>query len=361
MLYNLLYPLSQYISVFNVFKYITFRTAYAIITALLISLIITPYLIKLLKSLQLSQKTKGYEPERHKEKEGTPTMGGLGILLSTVIATLLWSDLTNYYVWIVIFVMVGTGAIGFFDDYIKTIRKNPEGLHPKVKFYGQLLVGTIAVLLVDYVDASGNADKLAFPFFKNFVIDLGYFYILLGVFIIVGTSNAVNLTDGLDGLAIMPTVIAFGTFIIFAYVAGHAKIAAYLQILNVKGAGELSIFCGAMVGAGLGFLWFNAYPASLFMGDVGSLPLGATLGTVAVIVKQEIVLAIVGGVFVLETISVILQVGFFKMTKGKRLFRMAPIHHHFELKGWSEPKIIVRFWIVSFVLALLALSTLKLR
>ncbi|ADR19634.1 phospho-N-acetylmuramoyl-pentapeptide-transferase [Calditerrivibrio nitroreducens] len=361
MLYNLLYPLSKYFSLFNVFKYITFRTAYAIITALIISLFITPLLIKLLKQLQLSQKTKGYEPERHKEKEGTPTMGGVGILLSALITTLLWADITNSYIWIIIFVMVGTGIIGFLDDYIKTIKKNPEGLHPKAKFYGQLVVGTLAVLLINYVDSSNVSSKLALPFFKNLVVDLGYFYIILGVFIIVGTSNAVNLTDGLDGLAIMPTVIAFGTFIIFAYVSGHAKIANYLQILNVKGAGEISVFCGAMVGAGLGFLWFNAYPASLFMGDVGSLPLGATLGTVAVIVKQEIVLAIVGGVFVLETISVILQVGFFKVTKGKRLFRMAPIHHHFELKGWSEPKIIVRFWIISFILALLALSTLKLR
>jgi len=361
MLYNLLYPLSKYISLFNVFKYITFRTVYAIITALFISLVITPTLIKLLKQLQLSQKTKGYEPERHKEKEGTPTMGGLGILLSALISTLLWADLKNSYIWIIILVMIGTGAVGFLDDYIKTIKKNPEGLHPKAKFYGQVLIGTVAILLINYVDTSNVSTKLALPFFKNVILDLGYFYIIFGIFIIVGTSNAVNLTDGLDGLAIMPTVIAFGTFIIFAYVSGHAKIASYLQILNVKGAGEVAIFCGAMVGSGLGFLWFNAYPASLFMGDVGSLPLGATLGTVAIIVKQEIVLAIVGGIFVLETISVILQVGFFKMTKGKRLFRMAPIHHHFELKGWSEPKIIVRFWIISFVLALVAISTLKLR
>jgi phospho-N-acetylmuramoyl-pentapeptide-transferase len=361
MLYNLLYPLSKYISLFNVFKYITFRTVYAIITALFISLVITPILIKLLKQLQLSQKTKGYEPERHKEKEGTPTMGGLGILLSALISTLLWADLKNSYIWIIILVMIGTGAVGFLDDYIKTIKKNPEGLHPKAKFYGQVLIGTVVIFLINYVDTSNVSTKLALPFFKNVILDLGYFYIILGIFIIVGTSNAVNLTDGLDGLAIMPTVIAFGTFIIFAYVSGHAKIASYLQILNVKGAGEVAIFCGAMVGSGLGFLWFNAYPASLFMGDVGSLPLGATLGTVAIIVKQEIVLAIVGGIFVLETISVILQVGFFKMTKGKRLFRMAPIHHHFELKGWSEPKIIVRFWIISFVLALVAISTLKLR
>ncbi|MCA1927319.1 MAG: phospho-N-acetylmuramoyl-pentapeptide-transferase [Calditerrivibrio sp.] len=361
MLYNLLYPLSEYFSIFNVFKYITFRTAYAIITALVISLFITPILIKILKHLQLSQKTKGYEPERHKVKEGTPTMGGLGILLSALISTLLWADLRNIYIWVIVFVMFGTGLIGFFDDYIKTIKKNPEGLHPRGKFWGQVVVGTIAVLAIHFVDKSGYSSKLAFPFFKNLILDLGYFYILFGIFIIVGTSNAVNLTDGLDGLAIMPTVIAFGTFIIFAYVTGHAKISAYLQIINVQGAGEVSVFCGAMVGAGLGFLWFNAYPASLFMGDVGSLPLGATLGTVAIITKHEIVLAIVGGVFVLETISVMLQVGFFKMTKGKRLFRMAPIHHHFELKGWSEPKIIVRFWIISFILALIALSTLKLR
>ncbi|KAA0257858.1 phospho-N-acetylmuramoyl-pentapeptide-transferase [Deferribacter autotrophicus] len=361
MLYNLLYPLSEHFIVFNVFRYITFRTIYAIITAFILSIIFGPKIIKELKNMQISQKAKGYEPERHKEKEGTPTMGGILIILSSVISTLLWADLRNYYIWIVIYVFIFTAAIGLFDDYIKTVKKNPEGLTPRAKFLSQLVVAITATILIIYVDKSGYSTKLAFPFFKRLVIDLSYFYILFAVFIIVGTSNAVNLTDGLDGLAIMPTVISFGTFILFSYLAGHIKFSTYLHIPYVVGSGELAIFCGSMVGAGLGFLWFNAFPASVFMGDVGSLSIGSALGTVAIIVKQEIVLAIVGGVFVLETLSVIMQVGFFKVTKGKRLFRMAPIHHHFELKGWSEPKIIVRFWIVSFLLALLALSTLKLR
>ncbi|MBZ4672652.1 MAG: Phospho-N-acetylmuramoyl-pentapeptide-transferase [Deferribacteraceae bacterium] len=361
MLYNLLYPLSEYISIFNVFKYITFRTAYAILTSLALSLYLGPVVIEKLRSLQLSQKTKGYEPETHKAKEGTPTMGGIFIILSAAISTILWADLKNPYVWIILFAFAGTGMIGFYDDYIKTVQKNPEGISPRLKFILQLAIAIIVALSVMYVDRGVNSTKLTFPFFKNLVVDLSYFYAVLAVFIIVGASNAVNLTDGLDGLATMPSVIAFGTFIIFAYVAGNVKFANYLQIIYVPGAGELAIFCGSLVGAGLGFLWFNAYPASVFMGDVGSLSLGAALGTVAVIVKQEIVLAIVGGLFVIETVSVILQVGFFKATKGKRLFRMAPIHHHFELKGWQEPKIIVRFWIVSLVLALIALSTLKLR
>ncbi|BAI80075.1 phospho-N-acetylmuramoyl-pentapeptide-transferase [Deferribacter desulfuricans SSM1] len=361
MLYNLLYPLSEHFILFNVFKYITFRTIYAIITSFIIAIVFGPKIIKQLKTLQISQKTKGYEPERHKEKEGTPTMGGLLIILSCVVSTLLWADLRNYYVWIVLYVFICTAAIGLFDDYIKTIKKNPEGLSPKSKFLAQVVVAVTTTILIIWVDKSNIATKLYFPFFKHLIIDLSYFYILFAVFIIVGTSNAVNLTDGLDGLAIMPTVISFGTFILFTYLAGHIKFSNYLHIPYVAGSGELAIFCGSMVGAGLGFLWFNAFPASVFMGDVGSLSIGSALGTVAIIVKQEIVLAIVGGVFVIETLSVILQVGFFKATKGKRLFRMAPIHHHYELKGWSEPKIIVRFWIVSFLLALLALSTLKLR
>jgi len=285
-LYNLLYPLSEYYTIFNVFKYITFRTVYGIITGLILSMVLIPALTKVLKHHQLSQKVKGYEPERHKKKEGTPTMGGVGILLSAALSTLLWADLKNPYIWIIIFVMVGTGIIGFYDDYVKTMKKNPEGIHPKAKFWGQVFVGTIAVILIHLVDNTGVSTKLTIPFLK-LSFDLGYLYLFLGVFIIVGTSNAVNLTDGLDGLAIMPTVIAFGTFMIFAYVTGHAKIASYLQILNVKGAGEVTIFCGAMAGAGLGFLWYNAYPASLFMGDVGSLPLGATLGTVAIITNMR--------------------------------------------------------------------------
>jgi len=361
MFYNLLYPLSEYFSIFNVFKYITFRTAYAILTSLALSLYFGPVIIEKLKSMQLSQKTKGYEPETHRAKEGTPTMGGIFIILSAVISTILWADLKNPYIWIILFAFICTGMIGFYDDYIKTIKKNPEGISPKLKFTLQLIIAVTVAILVIYVDRGANSTKLTFPFLKNLIVDLSYFYTVLAVFIIVGASNAVNLTDGLDGLATMPSVIAFGTYIIFAYVAGNVKFANYLQIIYIPGAGELAIFCGSLLGAGLGFLWFNAYPASVFMGDVGSLSLGAALGTVAVIVKQEIVLAIVGGLFVIETISVILQVGFFKATKGKRLFRMAPIHHHFELKGWQEPKIIVRFWIISLVLGLIALSTLKLR
>jgi phospho-N-acetylmuramoyl-pentapeptide-transferase len=273
----------------------------------------------------------------------------------------LWADLTNRYVWIVLFVFLFTAIIGFFDDYIKTVKKNPEGLNPKTKFLGQLLIAALGTYFIIKADADHVATLITFPFFKHAVFDISYFYIFFAMFVIVGTSNAVNLTDGLDGLAIMPTVISFGTFVIFVYLSGHVKFANYLQIPYVAGSGELAIFCGSMVGAGLGFLWFNSFPASVFMGDVGSLPIGASLGTVAVISKQEIVLAIVGGIFVLETISVILQVGFFKMSKGRRLFRMAPIHHHYELKGWTEPKIIVRFWIISVILALIALSTLKLR
>lgn len=361
MLYNLLYPLWEYFTLFNVFKYITFRTAYAVITALLLSLLLGPKIISLLKKLQLSQVTKGYEPERHKLKEGTPTMGGILIIASGGLSTFLWADLKNPYIWILLFVFIGSGCIGFVDDFIKTVKKNPEGIRPKTKFISQVVVAIIGLVFIVWVDKSGSALKLSVPFFKNIVINLSYFYIIFGLFVVVGTSNAVNLTDGLDGLATMPSVIAFGAMAIFVYVTGNIKIANYLQIFYVNGVGEIAIFCGSMVGAGLGFLWFNAYPASVFMGDVGSLSIGAALGTVAVIAKQEIVLAILGGLFVIETMSVILQVGFFKATKGKRLFRMAPIHHHFELKGWAEPKIIVRFWIVAFVLALVALSTLKLR
>jgi len=360
-LYNLLYPLSEYFVLFNVFKYITFRTAYAILTSLLISLFVGGYLVKTLEKMQLSQRSKGYEPERHREKEGTPTMGGIMIIMSALISTILWADMTNIYVWTVLFVFIVTGAVGFFDDYIKTVKKNPEGMKPRVKFILQLLIAFVGVTIVLMADSSDVSTKLAFPFFKELVLDLSFFYIIFAMFVVVGTSNAVNLTDGLDGLATMPSVISFGTFILFAYVTGHVQFAEYLQILYVPGAGELAVFCGAMLGAGLGFLWYNTFPASVFMGDVGSLSIGAALGMVAVITKHEIVLAIVGGVFVIETISVIMQVGFFKMTNGRRLFRMAPIHHHFELKGWEEPKIIVRFWILAFMLAIIAISTLKLR
>lgn len=361
MLYNLLVPLSEYLSFLNVFRYITFRTAYAAVTALAITLIVGPYVIRKLKDMSFNMKAKGYEPERHKVKEGTPTMGGIMIVGSAVLSTLLWADLRNPYIWIILFIFVAYGLLGFVDDYKKTIMKNPNGITARQKFMGQLVVAVIATFLILSVDKTGVSTKLALPFFKKIVLDLSIFYCALAVFIIIGTSNAVNLTDGLDGLAITPSIIAFGTIGFMTYMTGNYKFANYLNIIFVPGAGELAVFCGAMVGAGLGFLWFNAHPASVFMGDVGSLSIGGALAGVAVMAKHEVVLAIVGGVFVMETLSVILQVGYFKMTKGKRLFKMSPIHHHFELSGWSETKITVRFWIISFILALIALSTLKLR
>ncbi len=361
MLYNLLYPLAEYFSVFNVFRYITFRAAYAIVTSMLIMLIFGTVATELLKKWKLAQQTKGFEPARHKAKEGTPTMGGLIIVAASVISTVMWSDLNNRYVWIVLLIYVGFAAIGFADDYIKTIKRNPLGISGRTKFIAQSVVALLGITLIVTTDKSGNMFSLMMPFFKNVALNLSWIYIFLAWFIIVGTSNAVNLTDGLDGLAIMPAVISFGAFAILAYIAGNVIYTDYLSIFYVKGASEVAIFCGAMVGAGLGFLWFNSYPASIFMGDVGSLSIGGALGAVAVIAKQEVLLALVGGLFVLETMSVILQVGYFKLTHGKRLFRMAPLHHHFELKGWSEPKIIVRFWIVSVIFAIVAMSTLKLR
>lgn len=361
MLYNIFVPLSDAISFFNVFRYITFRAAYAVVTGLVIALLIGPPIIRGLKKLELSMLAKGYEPEKHRAKQGTPTMGGLIFLISGIVSTLLWADLTNVYIWIVLFTFVSYGLIGFRDDYVKTVRKNPEGISARMKFLLQVAVGIIAVGAIVYVDNANVATKLAMPFFKNIVFELSWFYVIFALFIIVGTSNAVNITDGLDGLAIGPSIIAFGTLTLFVYLTGHVTFAEYLNIIYIKGSGELAIFCCAMVGAGLGFLWFNSAPASVFMGDLGSLSIGGSLATVAVIAKHEIILAIVGGVFVMETISVILQVGFFKATKGKRLFRMAPLHHHYELKGWDETKITIRFWIISIVLALLALSTLKLR
>jgi phospho-N-acetylmuramoyl-pentapeptide-transferase len=360
-LYNLLVPLSDVWSIFNVFRYITFRTAYATLTALVITLIIAPFIIRKLKEMAFSMKSKGFEPATHKVKEGTPTMGGIMIVIAGTVSTLLWADLKNPYIWITIFTFVSYGIIGFVDDYIKTVKKNPKGLKARAKFWGQVFTGVIAIALIIYVDKGKTATVLAMPFLKTAVIDLSIFYFVFALFVIVGTSNAVNITDGLDGLAIAPSVISFGTLCFFVYFTGHSEFAHYLNIIYVKGSGELAVFCGAMVGAGLGFLWYNAFPASVFMGDVGSLSIGGAMGIVSVISKHELVLAIVGGVFVIETVSVILQVGFYKATHGKRLFRMAPIHHHFELKGWSETKITVRFWIISFVLALIALSTLKLR
>jgi len=358
MLYHLLYPLHATYSFFNVFRYITFRTIYAAITALLICFVIGPWLIRSLGKRQIGQTIRRDGPESHFSKEGTPTMGGILIVVAAVVPTLLWASLASPYIWIAVLVTVGFGAIGFVDDYKKVIRKDTKGLSPRRKLAAQFALAALAAALI-YMDI-GIKDTVNIPFFKNLRPGLGPLYIPFIVLVIVGASNAVNLTDGLDGLATGPSVIAAGTYMVFAYLAGNVKIASYLQIQYVPGVGELTIFCGALAGAGLGFLWFNAYPAQGFMGDTGSLSLGGALGVVAVMVKQEIVLALVGGVFVVEALSVIFQVTSYK-TRRKRIFRMAPIHHHFELQGWAEPKIIVRFWIISIILALLAISTLKIR
>lgn len=358
MLYHIFYPLAADIRLFNVFKYLTFRTIYAMITALLVAFFIGPWVIRKLESLQARQVIRTDGPESHLKKQGTPTMGGVLILAAILIPTLLWADLKNAYIWLALLVIVGYGLIGFVDDYKKVVEKNPKGLTPRQKMFWQiLLAGGVGIVL--YI-LPGFSKELYFPFFKNLHPDLGYLYVPFVTLVIVGASNAVNLTDGLDGLAIGPVTINAATYMIFAYLAGNFKLATYLQMPYVPGTGELAILCGAMVGAGLGFLWYNSYPAEVFMGDVGSLSLGGGLGTLAVLTKQEILLVIVGGVFVVEALSVIFQVGSYKY-RGKRIFRMAPIHHHFELKGVAEPKIIVRFWIISIILALVAISTLKLR
>ena len=358
MIYYILYSLHDYYSFFNVFRYITLRTVYAVMTALILCLIIGPYMIELLKKYQIGQYVRNDGPSHHLSKTGTPTMGGVLIIIVVVLATLSWSDLSNIYVWLMLSVLIGFGLIGFMDDYLKVIRKKSDGLAGRYKFSLQIAVATLVAIALYSLPAYST--KLSVPFFKNFNPDLGWFYILFVIFIIVGASNAVNLTDGLDGLAIGPVIVVTLVYTIITYVAGHAKIANYLLIPFISGSGELAILCGSVFGAGLGFLWFNTYPASIFMGDVGSLPLGALLGAVAVISKHELLLVIVGGLFVVETISVIFQVASYKM-HGKRVFLMAPLHHHYELKGWQEPKIIVRFWIIAILLGLLALSTLKLR
>ncbi|MFZ7110557.1 MAG: phospho-N-acetylmuramoyl-pentapeptide-transferase [Desulfatiglandales bacterium] len=359
MLYKLIFLFQEDLSWLNVFRYITFRTILSTLSSLAVVFLIGTWVIDRLRILQVGQQIRDDGPPNHKGKAGTPTMGGCLILPVIAVSTVLWADVGNVYVWLVLFVMVSFGLIGFRDDYLKVVRKNSRGLSAKSKFSLQVLVAlAVAVVLQLY---PGFDTRLNFPFFKGFTPDLGWWYAPLAVFIIVGASNAVNLTDGLDGLAMGPIIIAFGSYLIFSYLSGHIKIASYLQIPYVAGTGELSIICGAVVGAGLGFLWYNAFPAELFMGDTGSLPLGAVLGTVAVITKQEFVLVLVGGIFVVEALSVIFQVGYFKMSGGHRIFRMAPLHHHFELKGWPESKVTVRFWIIAIILALLSVSTLKLR
>ena len=359
MLYHLLYALHAEVSAFNVFRYITFRTIYASLTAFLICFVLGPWVISKLTEKQIGQYIRRVGPAAHQDKAGTPTMGGILIMAAIFAGTLLWVDLRSAYIWIILLVGAGYFSIGFADDYLKQIKKRNRGLSAREKFLMQVLIAMAAGSLI-YLSPEFDS-RVTLPFFKTFRPDLGAGYIIFATLVIVGTSNAVNLTDGLDGLAIGPVIIAGATYMLFAYVAGHSKIAAYLQIPYVLGSGEVTVICGAIAGAGLGFLWFNTYPAQIFMGDVGSLPLGGVLGTIAVITKQEVLMMIVGGIFVIEALSVILQVLYFKMTKGRRIFLMAPLHHHFELKGWSESKVIVRFWIISILLALVAISTLKLR
>jgi phospho-N-acetylmuramoyl-pentapeptide-transferase len=358
MLYQFLYPLHESFPILNVFRYITFRTVYAVLTAFVVSILIGRKVTALLAQYQVRQAIRDDGPKSHLAKAGTPTMGGILILGATLTTTLLWADLKNRYVWMVILVTVGFGLVGFWDDALKCRYANSKGLRPRAKFGFQVLIA-LAVAVALYATPAYSS-ILSVPFFKTVMPDLGLFYIPFAVLVIVGASNAVNLTDGLDGLAMGPVIITTMAYAAMAYLAGHHRLSEYLLIPYVEGAGELSVFCGALIGASLGFLWFNAYPATLFMGDVGSLPLGAAIGTVAVISKHELLLAFVGGIFVVEAVSVMLQVFSFKL-RGKRIFKMAPIHHHFELSGWKEPKIVVRFWIVSIMLALLSLSTLKLR
>jgi phospho-N-acetylmuramoyl-pentapeptide-transferase len=352
--------LTQYFSFFNVFSYLTFRSILGILTSLLLSLYLGPKLIAALQRMQIGQVVRGDGPESHFSKKGTPTMGGLLILGSVLLSTLLWANLENKYVWVVLFVLVSFGWIGFVDDYRKVIRKDPKGLIARWKYFWQSLFA-IATAAFLYFTAERPAETaLLVPFFKDVVPQLGLLFLALSYFVIVGTSNAVNLTDGLDGLAIVPTIMVAAAFAIIAYASGNVNFSGYLNIPYLPHASELVVVCAALIGAGLGFLWFNTYPAQVFMGDVGSLALGAVLGVIAILVRQEIVLFIMGGVFVMETLSVILQVGSYKL-RGQRIFRMAPIHHHYELKGWPEPRVIVRFWILSIMFVLVGLATLKLR
>jgi phospho-N-acetylmuramoyl-pentapeptide-transferase len=352
--------LSQYDPGFSVFQYLTLRAILGALTALVISFMVGPIMIRKLSFHQIGQTVRDDGPQSHLSKAGTPTMGGTLLLVAIGVSTLLWCDLSNRYVWVVLMVTLLFGVIGFYDDYKKLALKDPKGLAARYKYLSQSIVGLGAALFLYMTSTQPAETQLIIPFWKDVVVDLGPWFVLLTYFVIVGSSNAVNLTDGLDGLAIMPTVLVAGALGIFVYVSGHAKISEYLLIPFLPGIGEVTIFCGALIGSGLGFLWFNAYPAQVFMGDVGALALGAALGVVAVIARQELVLLIMGGVFVMETVSVILQVGSYKLT-GRRIFRMAPLHHHFELKGWPEPRVIVRFWIITVILVLIGLASLKIR
>jgi phospho-N-acetylmuramoyl-pentapeptide-transferase len=352
--------LSQFYSGFNVFQYLTLRAILGALSALAISLLLGPTIIRKLSHHQVGQFVRDDGPQSHLSKAGTPTMGGALILAAIAVSTLLWADLSNRYIWVVMAVTLSFGAIGWVDDYKKLIKKQSQGLRAKHKYLLQTIVGLGAAFFLFYTAKVPAELELIVPFFKTIVLPMGGMFVVLAYFVIVGSSNAVNLTDGLDGLAILPTVMVGGALGLFAYLTGNVNFAGYLGIPYIPGVGEVVIFCGAIVGAGLGFLWFNTYPAQVFMGDVGALGLGAALGVIAVVVRQELVLLIMGGVFVMETVSVILQVASFKLT-GRRIFRMAPLHHHFELKGWPEPRVIVRFWIITVILVLIGLSTLKLR
>ena len=360
MLYSLTQYLEQFYSGFNVFGYLTLRAILGVLTALIISLVIGPFMIRKLSVYNIGQTVRDDGPDTHLKKAGTPTMGGALILVAIAIGTLMWADLSNRHIWVVIVTTFLFGAIGWIDDYKKLVKRDPKGLHSRYKYLWQSIFA-LAIAVYLYKTASPVETQFIVPFFKDIQIQLSAVgYIVITYFVIVGSSNAVNLTDGLDGLAILPTVMVGGALGIFAYASGHVGFAQYLSIPSIHGIGELVIFCGAIVGAGLGFLWFNTYPAQVFMGDVGALALGAALGVIAVMVRQELVLFIMGGIFVMETVSVILQVASFKLT-GKRIFRMAPLHHHFELKGWPEPRVIVRFWIVTVILVLIGLASLKIR
>ncbi|WP_342347977.1 phospho-N-acetylmuramoyl-pentapeptide-transferase [uncultured Nitrospira sp.] len=358
MLYLWLYPLHTEFAIFNVFRYLSFRIIYAAVTAFLIVFFLAPPMIKKLQTLKLGQKIRTDGPQSHLGKSGTPTMGGLLIIFSVLLSTVLWADITNFYVWLVLLSLVGFGLIGFVDDYIKILRGQSKGLTATQKIIGQLGVA-LGIGMFFYL-SPGYSTELSVPFFKSFTPDLGVLYIPFAILVIVGCSNAVNLTDGLDGLAVGPVIISSMAYTVVAWAVGNKLVSGYLLVPHIEGAGELAILTASIVGAGLGFLWFNTYPASVFMGDVGSLPLGAALGTVAVVCKHELLLILVGGVFVMEAVSVIFQVASFK-SRGKRIFLMAPLHHHFELKGWEEPKVVVRLWIIAIILGLLSISTLKLR
>jgi phospho-N-acetylmuramoyl-pentapeptide-transferase len=359
-LYHLLVPLAKFIGPLNVFRYVTFRTAGAFLTALLVTLLLGPKIIDKLAAMRARQVVREDGPQSHLKKAGTPTMGGVLILLAVTSATLLWAQLTNRFIWLALLATLAMGAVGFVDDYLKVTRANSVGLRPRQKFVLQVAIGLAVGLYLYLFPADEFTTRLAIPFLKRWMPELGVAYAAFGMLVIVGCSNAVNLTDGLDGLAIVPTLMAAATFTLFAYVAGHAALARYLQVIYVRGASELPVFAAALVGASLGFLWYNAHPAQVFMGDTGSLALGGALATVALITKNELVLVVAGGCFVVEALSVIIQVFWYRRT-GQRVFRMAPIHHHYELNGLPEPKIIVRFWIVSFVLQVISLTTLKLR